>query len=167
MAVAGYRYLVAATLLFVLASCETSPFSTGIGVRRNGSNVEILLTACPGASVKTLRVVHSANGILGDAEDQVRWQIQAVGSGTQLTMVVMGQTPADFVQTIAPSPGLASDPDLAALVDWKAALGASIGYTGAGVAFDPTTLGVSDVLTYNGTMSESAFRAKALANCPH
>src|SRR5688500_9704018 len=92
------RLAVTAISLFALTSCIPDP-SGDVGVAQSSSgDVPVLhLALCEGDTARAVSVADPVDGVIGDANDIVYWQVSRTGSGTASpTSIQVGGEPSGF-----------------------------------------------------------------------
>ena len=150
-----------APLLLICAlavSCDWVPSSFApIGLSRDEAGRVILsFYTCPGESITRISVVHSRDGVVGNKDDDIYWEITSEGATT--TEFVVGETPSGFTERapltrkLPPAASLSTEfttTELGGIIE----------------DFEVRSLPQDGVDLNGEVLSESEFRSEALSHC--
>ena len=152
------RWLLASLALVLLASCIQDPPGDAALWRDAGGSVVVESRPCPGDVLDRVTLVNPANGVVGDDDDLVYWQVgRSVEGAPSPPSIVTGSVPEGFLQT-APLLPLPTDSQLTAWVQTRREE-----YV---IEFRPADLRTDTWLADSGGMkSPSEFDRGALGDC--
>lgn len=141
-----------------LESCDYVPSDLApIGVARSDAGDVILrFYTCPDELIKRISVLYSPDGVVGNEDDDVYWEITS--DGAHSSEFIVGEAPPGFTQRVELTRNLPATASLSAEVE-------TTDLSGIIEDFELRDLPTQGVEVKGDILTESEFKARALDRC--
>jgi hypothetical protein len=155
------RWLIAFPLcaIFLLTACDPhiarSNGTLGVSLTTDG-RIQIVRHLCDGDAVKEVKLLLHPGTVIGDAADEVAWDITSTSGSAQETFIV-GQVPLGFTEVMPFTAQLSAAEDLGVLTETAAAQ--------AVIEFRIDQLRAEMVFSQGELLTPEAFQKQANSAC--